>query len=595
MGTFKKESLELLREKIDLVEVLSSYIELRPSGATYKALCPFHDEKSPSFVVQKTDSHYHCFGCGAHGDAIAFLMNYLKMSFVEAVESLAERFHIILEESDGKFEEKGPSKSHLKAVMTAVSKFYHFYLLYSDEGQQALKYLYNRGIDLEFIQLFHIGFAPKLPHCFYAVLKGLKFDAKTLETVGLLKKQDPQKVRPFFSGRIMFPIRDSIGSVIGFSARKMHEDTFGPKYINTPDTPLFKKSQVLFGLSYCRKRIAKEKKVIVVEGQIDALRLIQSGFNFTVAGQGTAFGEGHLRELVKLGINQVYLAFDGDHAGREAACKVGDLFQKEGIEVNVVKMENGYDPDTVLKEKGPEVFAGLIETAADYLTFLLEHLSKDLDLQSPSKKNQLVQTIAKIVRGWDHPLMVHESLRKLARLTEVPETLVGVGDKPEQVKTKIKQTGTVTELSFDPDRILEIDLLRWLYLASQNTTQIAEFTKKHLEPKHFKVTICRRFFEFYFENYEQQKSCDLLSLAINMEGAEDQLLLSELLQKRINQERAKEGAFETVSKLLHRFWLAEREEIKLQIQSGLCREEEALLLAKRFDEIRRSPPQIDVM
>ncbi len=594
MGVFKKENLETLREKIDLIEVLSSYLQLRPAGATYKALCPFHEEKTPSFVVQRTDSHYHCFGCGAHGDAIAFLMSYLKMSFVEAVESLADRFHVPLEEVDGNPEDRGPKKSHLKEILTHVSKFFHFLLLYSDEGHQALKYLYNRGIDLEFIELFQIGFASKTSNHFYKAVKGLKYDALSLEKAGLLKNTQKGEMRPFFSNRIMFPIRDPLGHVIGFSGRKLHADTFGPKYINTPETLLFKKSKVLFGLNYCRKRIAKEKKAIVVEGQIDALMLIQSGFNFTVAGQGSAFGSAHVLELIKLGVNHVYIAFDGDIAGREATMKVGDLFQKEGLEVNVLAIPEGCDPDTVLREYGPKYFITLLDQAEDYLTFLLDHLSKDLDLHSPSKKNQLIQTIVKLIRGWDHPLMVHESLRKLARLTEVPETLVGVGHDEDRPELKIKKEGSISQITLDPDRILEVDILRWLYLVGQSSMKIVEITRNNLKAEHFKTTICRRFFNFYFENCERKQSCDLLSLAINIEGAEDQLLLSELLHKRINPQRAEEGVLEVINKILHRYWLDEREKIKIQIQSGRFSEEEAIDLAKKFDEIRRNPPLIQL-
>src|SRR5262249_1487277 len=158
------------------------------------------------------------------------------------------------------------------------------------------------------------------------------------------------------SERITFPICDAAGAVIGFSARKYLETTFGGKYINTPETPLFKKSRVLFGLNFSRRRIAKEKKAIIVEGQIDALRLIKAGFNLTVAGQGTAFGEGHVKELLNLGVSEVFLALDGDEAGREATHKIGNLFQKEGIEVRVVNLPGKSDPDTFLKEKGPEAF-----------------------------------------------------------------------------------------------------------------------------------------------------------------------------------------------------------------------------------------------
>lgn len=324
MAIYSKESLERLRQKIDLGEVISSYVSMQRSGASYKALCPFHEEKTPSFLIHKGDSHYHCFGCGAHGDAISFLMEYAKMTFVEALESLAERFQVSLEKVEE--EEKGPDKKKLKQVLERASVFYRFFLLHSDEGKIALQYLYKRDIDLAFIERFEIGYAPKQGDMLYKLLKAEGFPDEDLQLAGLYL---PSRRKDFFTERITFPIRDRMGAVIGFSARKFKEETFGGKYINTSETPLFKKSQVLFGFCYSRHRMAKERKAIVVEGQIDALRLIFEGFDFTVAGQGTAFGDGHVKELLGLGVQQVYLAFDGDRAGKEAAVKVGDLFQKK--------------------------------------------------------------------------------------------------------------------------------------------------------------------------------------------------------------------------------------------------------------------------
>ena len=307
---FKQESLEELRRRIDLVDVLSSYVDMKRAGAYYKACCPFHDEKTPSFVVQKGDSHYHCFGCGAHGDAIAFLMSHLKLSFSDAVENLAERFHVHLDTVEGRPKEMGPSKQEMRGIMQETAEFYHGYLLHTDEGHAALEYLYKRGIDLDFVRLFQIGLAPRLPQLFHQFVSDKKWDQQLLQRLGLLT----QKLSPFFSDRILFPITDGVGNVTAFSGRKMREETFGPKYINSPESPLFKKSQTLYGLAQSRKRIAKERKAIVVEGQIDALRLIQEGFNITVAGQGTAFGEEQASQLVKLGAHTVYLLLDGDQA-----------------------------------------------------------------------------------------------------------------------------------------------------------------------------------------------------------------------------------------------------------------------------------------
>ena len=482
MGVYAKKSLELLREKIDLVEVISSHVNLKSAGSAYKGICPFHDEKTPSFTIQKGASHYHCFGCGAHGDAIAFLMEYMKMTFAEAVETLAEKFQVPLEEVEYEKRSTGPSKKDLKEVLQKSASFYHTYLLHSDEGHAALEYLYKRGIDLDFIKLFKIGFAPKRGVLFGKLMQKMRYSAQLLESAGLIKTLESGKKKVFFSNRITFPILDVSGSVIGFSGRKIDEEAFGPKYVNTPETPLFKKSSTLYGLSFSRRRIAKEKRAIVVEGQIDALRLIQEGFNITVAGQGTAFTEEHVKELISLGVTKVYLALDGDEAGRAASSKIGNLFQKEGVEVYVTKMLPGMDPDTLLKEKGPPAMGELLEKSEDYLSFLIDYLSKDNDLSSPSQKNHLIQTIAQRIRGWDHPLMVHESLRKLARLTHVPETLIGVGQEEVRRSTFIKREGSLSEVDVNPSRVLETDLLRWLFLLGGTEKRLFQIIKDNLYP-----------------------------------------------------------------------------------------------------------------
>lgn len=589
MGTFSRESLELLRSRIDLIEVLNPYLKLHRAGAAHKALCPFHEEKTPSFVIQKGDRHYHCFGCGAHGDAIQFLMTHLRMSFIEAVESLADKFHVQLEEVEEGERPKGPSKTILKDALEKACKFYQFCLLYTYEGHAALDYLYSRGIDLKFIQAFEIGFAPRMPQLLQKTLWEQKISNAVMEEVGLLSKN-----REFFSDRIMIPIRDFTGAVIGFSARKFKPDTFGGKYINTPETSLFKKSKVLFGLSFCRKTIAKERRVLIVEGQIDALRLIFCGYNWTIASQGTAFGEDQVKELLHLGVRQVYLAMDGDHAGQEAAAKIGHLFQKEGIEVSIVPLPETSDPDQILQEKGPEEWHKLLEKNIDYLAFLVNRLSQSINLNSPAGKNELVQTIAKRIREWDHPLMVHESLRKLARLTQTPESIVG-GPEENTPQIYIKRSASVAFAEIDPDRILEADLLRWLFLMGESCPDLLEIAEKNLKPEHFRLNAARLLFEKYFAAAKENKPRDLLSLSIDLDQAEPQLFLAEVLQKKVNRERAFPCFVETIQKILERYWMHEREKIKLKIYSGKCTEEEVLALAKRFDELKRERPQVQMI
>lgn len=590
MGMYTEESLQLLRQRIDLPQVLGVHLDLKKAGASYKALCPFHDEKTPSFLVNKGDTHYHCFGCGAHGDAITFLMSYLKMSFVEAVESLAEKFQVSLDRlEENQEEKKGPNKAHLKEALNQAKRFYHFYLLHTQEGHEALEYMYQRGLDLNFVQLFEIGFAPKNPGLLQKALHALHFDDATLEEVGLLSST--QK-REFFVNRITFPIKDSFGHVVGFSARKIKEETFGPKYLNTPETYLFKKSQILYGLSECRRRIAKDRKAIIVEGQIDTLRLIQEGFDLTVAGQGTAFTAEHAQELIKLGVQEVYIAFDGDEAGRQGAIKVGDLFQREGVAVRVVRLPQGADPDSVLREKGAAEFARSLETATGYLEFLVEEFSKTLPISSPSGKHQLAQALTKRIHDWNHPLLVHESLKKLAQLLSIPEDLLRE-EKYAQDHFFIKKSGSISREEIDPNRILEADLLRWLLLfgAKENLVELALV---NLKPEDLRVPICQKLYQIYLEQHAAKQPCDLLSLGVQLEGVEGQLFLSEILQKRINADKAKEGCIYTIKKILERNWLHEREAVKMKIQNGQCSEEEVSVLAQRFVELAKQAPIVQV-
>ena len=585
MPSFTRDSLETLRSRIDLVEVLTPYVKLQRAGSAYKGLCPFHEERSPSFVIQKGDSHYHCFGCGAHGDAIQFLMTHLRMSFLEAVESLAERFHVPLEEAQGQEKPKGLPKALLKEALDKAAELYHFFLLHTLEGHAALDYLYNRGLDLDFIRKFQFGLAPKQAGLFLRAMRAEKFTDDVLEEVGLYTKG-----REFFSDRITIPIRDAVGSCIGFSSRKYKVDTFGGKYINTSETSLFKKSKVLFGLSYCRKTIAKERKAMIVEGQIDALRLIDAGFDWTVAGQGTAFGEDHAKELIHLGIRKVYLAFDGDTAGQEAAVKVGNIFSKDGIEVVVVNMPEKCDPDQLLMEKGPAEWQKLLDSSGDYLSFLVAHLSKTLNVNTPAGKNELVMTIANRIREWDHPLMVHESLRKLAKLTGTPEALIGAPEE-NAPQIYIKRSASVTFTDIDPDRILEADLLRWLLLMGQALPQLYDVAAANLTIEHFRVMASRGLFEKIMEAFKAEKPLDLLSLAIDLENPDHQLFMAEVLQKKINRERALACFIETVQRLLERQWMYEREQIKIKIYSGGCSEAEVLELARKFDQLKKVRPQ----
>lgn len=575
MTIFTKESLETLRQRVDLPELIGSFIDLKRAGASYKALCPFHDEKSPSFHIQKGDAHYHCFGCGAHGDAIAFLMNFQKFRFSDAVEFLAEKFHVHLEKMETE-EVQGPSKKHMQEALEFVSRVYHTLLLHTSEGHAALHYLFQRGISLEFIKYFELGWAPASSGVLHPLLKAKGISHEIAEACGLMSGN-----KEFFSSRIMFPIRSPSGFVIGFSGRKIKEETYGGKYVNTKETPVFKKSQILYGLNYSRSRIAKERIALVVEGQIDALQLIYQGLDFTVAGQGTAFGERHVEMLTQLGILTVYLAFDSDKAGLSAAAKVGDLFQKEGVEVKIVTLPPGYDPDLYLKEKGASAFLELMQRSEDYLSFIVRYHSLELNVETPAGKNELATMLSKQIRSWDQPLMVHESLKKLAELLKVPESLVGVG-RMEISNIYLKKTEYAGHKTIDPDWVVETEVIRWLI----KHPTFLPLAKANLSHSAFTIPVCQKTYTLCLESLP----LDSLSLIMHLDEGEGQKLVEEIEHKKIPIEqpnKLEKYFLEAIQKLLDRNFMIQREQIRVKIQSGAYSDEEALQLAEQFKSIQQ--------
>lgn len=588
MVLYTRESLDRLRERVDLVDLVGSYIELKRAGTAYKGLCPFHEEKSPSFMIQKGQRHYHCFGCGAHGDAIQFLMVHGALSFQQSVELLAERYGLLLEKAEG---DKGAAascqKKAMKQALEEACRLYQLYLLHTEEGHEACRYLFDRSIGLEMIRRFRLGLAPSDGRLLIRSLAEEGFSSQQLQEAGLLTASG----RDLFQGRITFPIADATGTIVGFSARKWREETFGGKYVNTPETPLFKKGELLFGLHFSRRRIAKEQRAIVVEGQLDGLRLIHHGLDLTVAGQGTAFGAGQLRELQRLGVRELFLAFDGDNAGRQAAFKVGDKAMAQRMGVRIVRLPEGEDPDGFVRTHGIEPFLQLLKEAQDYLAFAVEQLSLSCNMGSPAGKTALVAELRQQLSRWDDKVLIHESLRYLARLLDLPEETLST--PLAAPSTKVARSSRAGFSQVDGDRILEGELLRWLLLSTSLYPHFIPIAEANLSPESLRNPHCRQLYEALLEEHQRGGVCDLFCLtAIALEEKALQQLLEEITQRKVNSERAEELYRATLQKLLNREWMEQREKIRRQIQSGSCSEEQLLALVAQFDQLKQTPPQL---
>lgn len=577
MPLLTKDCLERLRQRMDLSEIVGAHIELKRQGGKIKALCPFHNEKTPSFTVNTGDSHYHCFGCGAHGDGVAFLMNFLGLSFNEAVEYLANKYNIQLEYT-GKKEETVEYKRDLFRINQRTAEFFHFHLLHSEEAKPALEYLFRRGITEDFIKKFMIGYAPKEEGFQKTFYQSEKFTPELLVMAGILSESVK---RPFFSERIMFPIHDGVGNVIGFSGRKINESVFGGKYINTKETKVFKKSRTLFGLNYSRRKIAKTGKVIIVEGQIDALRLIFEGFDNTVASQGTAFGEEHVQELIKLGITEVLICFDGDLAGDTSAAKVGQLFQKEGIEVFVCSFGQGMDPDTYLLEHGKDSFIHLCQKKEGYMSFLVRMLSKEGKADTPAGKNAIAATVKKMMAEWKHPIMVHEGEKALARLLNVPGKYLITTKVPVVRKAIVKPVAPINPI--------ETDLLRWLLLVTEKS--LIDIIMENIEVDYIYSPDVREIFSLAKQLHKDGQNIDLLHLGMSLSG--DQIrFLEEIKAKRMNTLKARDGIICLCQKIIDNEWKRRGDLIQQQMRKKGISEEEVFALAKEFDENKKNKKNI---
>jgi DNA primase len=401
MAMIPKETIEEIRARCNIVEVVGAYLpELRRRGSTYKCNCPFHKEKTPSFTVNDARQIFHCFGCGAGGDVFRFVMDYEKVDFVTAINVLAERVGVEITYEGGQPEKSG-NKDVLYKLHTDAAAFYHRMLLDSPEGAEARRYLEERDLPIEIIKEFQIGYAPQGWEELLgrAVKKG--YEPAQLEAAGLVVPSDRAGKKSHydrFRNRVMFPICDQMGRVIGFSGRIMNKAEKGAKYVNSPETLLFKKNRVLFAFDKARKPIVESRQAIVVEGQIDAIRCHQAGLTNVVASQGTALTDGHAK-MIKRYADEVILVLDADAAGVKAALASSEIFIANELSVRVVTLPEKEDPDSLIKKSGAEALTALINEAPSALDFLIDSLERQENMKTEAGRMRVVQAVLGLIKN----------------------------------------------------------------------------------------------------------------------------------------------------------------------------------------------------
>ena len=414
MSRIPQETIDRINDNADIVDIVSKSVDLKKRGRNFFGLCPFHEEKTPSFSVAPDKGIYHCFGCGKGGNAVNFIIENEKLSFVEAIQQLGQHLGIQVE-----FSGSNESKNlfdNLYKIHEDASSLYHQTLL-SDRGKKALKYLMDRGLSLESVKLFSVGFAPESSKFLLNTIKSNGYDREVLEKSGLFGYSKSEFFDRFRS-RIMFPIWNSSSKIVGFGGRVFASED-PAKYMNSPETPLYKKSDIFYGLHNARNAIRKNGYAILVEGYTDVIQLYQNGIKNCVAVSGTAFSERHVSQMKRF-CSKALLAYDGDSAGISATLKTGYNLIKGGIEAQVIEIPNKLDPDEWVSKEGPEAF---IKNGIDRASGLVDyHLkSSQFSEKTPSEKSNIVNQILIEVRDIKDPIISNEIIRKLAQISNVEE------------------------------------------------------------------------------------------------------------------------------------------------------------------------------
>jgi DNA primase len=416
---FGQDKIEEVRARADLVEIVGAQVRLKRRGRNLVGLCPFHNEKTPSFSVNAERGFFHCFGCGAGGTVFDFVMRVEALTFAEALQSLARRYGIALPEPSGAGGAPAGERDALAFVNQTAAEFFEHVLWKTDEGTSARDYLKARGIAEGTARAFMLGFAPARPANFASVI-GKRGMLEAAVKTGLVKRYEGRPPYDMFRARLMFPIRDAQGRVLGFGGRVLDQSL--PKYINSPESPIYSKARALYGVFEARQAISKADRAIVVEGNIDVIALWQAGFKETVASLGTALTVDQLRLLSRYSRN-IFACFDGDAAGRKASLRALEVFLGAGLLGRGVFIPAGFDPDTLVRDRGAQAFTELIDKAELLVDYFLREQAVVAGA-SLSGRARAAERVAEILRMVANPFEFDLLARKAADFLGVSEALL---------------------------------------------------------------------------------------------------------------------------------------------------------------------------
>lgn len=505
MPFYSDDLVEEVRSRSDIVDVISQYVKLHKRGSNYVGLCPFHNEKTGSFTVSASKQMYYCFGCGAGGNVITFLMNYENATFPEVLQELADRTGVELpkQEMSAETKRQADKRSRLLEVQKEAAKYYYA-LLRNPRGRQAYEYFQKRKLSDETMRKFGLGYSDKFSDDLYRYLKSKGYEDELLKESGLVTFDEKRGGHDKFWNRAMFPIMDVRGKVIGFGGRVMGEGE--PKYLNSPETLIFDKSRNLYALNIARS--TKKPQMLLCEGYMDVIALHQAGFDNAVASLGTAFTTGHAG-LLKRYTKEVYLTFDSDGAGIKAALRAIPILKEAGLTAKVIHMEPYKDPDEFIKALGADEFQKRIDEAENSFFFELRVLEQNYDMRDPESKTAFHNEVARRLLGFseelerenyitataEHYHIAYEQLRKLVNTLGAK----GVGAKPAHADDSQPKSGmNHKNKREDGNHQAQKLLLTWLV----DRPELYEQVKHEIRPEDFTEELYRKVATLLYEQYE---------------------------------------------------------------------------------------------
>lgn len=414
------EKIEQIIASTDIASLVGQYVTLKRAGKSLKGLCPFHSEKTPSFIVTPEKGIFKCFGCGVGGGPIQFLMKIENLGFIDAVKILAQNAGIAIQTSQRERRELSERELYRKILKT-TTRFYQEILLNKPHGKEALGYLKHRGLSVKTIADFQLGYAPVSGDFLVRHLRSRKFDYALMEKAGIARRSGRDCV-DYFRGRIIYPIADSQGRVIGLGGR-VTDPAVTPKYLNTPETPIFSKRNILYGLHLAKAAIRKEEEVFIVEGYMDAIALAEVGISNVAASMGTSLTEQQARQIARYTTNVIF-AYDADTAGQAATLRGIEIFEKAGLNVKVMSMPPGEDPDSIVQKKGVEYFHTLAGQALGIVNYKIDQARSRFDLETPEGKQRFVKEIVPVLKQVKGDVRRSEYIRLISERHYIPENIL---------------------------------------------------------------------------------------------------------------------------------------------------------------------------